>query len=165
MMDLLTMVMNELPIYCPPVPDPMVWKQDAFQYPGPPSNIHLPSICCNTGSHKQGVDSLIPLHGSRGLTLATQGVVPGPSSTAGGRAADNMGPPGTAPCQAASSGARDDQASNLKVVQQLGRKAGFSGEFAIEVAPHVRKSYACLYQAVLNLLPLVTWQAHLTKQG
>ena len=141
----------KLPLYISPVPDPMVWKQDAFQHPWdhlsacafPPFALLrqvLSRVLLSTGlslilvaplwPQKKWLMDLLSLLVDEPLELSTGVELAGP-----------------APRAEVPSRPRDPLASSVEVVQHLIQKAGFSRAVSRVTAADLKCSTADLYQS------------------
>ena len=66
-----TRVNVKLPIYLSPIPDPVAWKENAFQYPW-----DYLSLCSSSASPIRSNALSKPLHGPDGSSVAIKGMVP-----------------------------------------------------------------------------------------
>ena len=140
----------KLPLHVSPVPDPMAWKQDAFQCPWD-----------NLSSHAFPPFSLLHQVFSRVLLLTGPSLIPFGSVLASERVArrsvvTSRGGTSQAPLAVASSGSdphpevplrpRDPPPSHVEVIHHCAQNSGFLRAVAEVTALDLRGSTAALYQ-------------------
>ena len=125
----------KLPLYVFPVPDPLAWKQDAFQSPvGPSVSVCLPTICVSQAGSlpSSSFDKL--LISSGGSAVVTEGMFPSCRQTS--RTSTVVEPSCSTTCEEVPSRP-----------QRLIRMVGFSRKVVRITSSDLRRSTAAFYQS------------------